>query len=85
MRTLVLLHKLAFVRLQTKYGGESVILRKEDREFRQAVCNELKDCKSANEIANKSFELMRVIADVSWEANASAETDKEAEELGVGK
>ena len=52
-----------------------------DKEFKQAVCNELKECKNTSEIAKRSFELMQIIADVSWEANAVKETDNEAERL----
>ena len=52
-----------------------------DKEFKQAVCNELKECKNTSEIAKRSFELMQIIADISWEANAVKETDNEAERL----
>lgn len=52
-----------------------------DKEFKQAVCNELKECKNTSEIAKRSFELMQIIADVSWEANAVRETDAEGEKL----
>ena len=52
-----------------------------DKEFKQAVCDELNGCKNTAEIAKRSFELMQIIADVSWEANAVKETNNEAERL----
>lgn len=49
--------------------------------FYEVVVNELKDCKTYNEIAKRSFELMKVIADVSWEAEAVRQTNEEAKGL----
>ena len=71
--------------LGTNFLAKTAHTQKQHNDFYEAVCRQFKDCKTANDIAVRSFELMQIIADVSWEANASVETDKEAEELGVGK
>ena len=71
--------------LGTNFLAKTADTQKHHNDFYEAVCRQFKECKTANDIAVRSFELMQIIADVSWEANASVETDKEAEKLGVGK
>ena len=60
---------------------DSFYVSEKKNDFYEAVCRQFKDCKTANDIAVRSFELMQVIADVSWEANAVMETDAEGEKL----
>lgn len=48
--------------------------------FTIAVRKELSSCKSSSELADKSFELIKIIGDILWEANAVLETDREAQD-----
>ena len=48
--------------------------------FTIAVRKELSSCKSSSELADKSFELINIIGNILWEANASLETDREAQD-----
>jgi len=73
--------------LGTNFLAKTAHTFKQHNDFCEAVCRQFKDCKTANDIAARSFELMQIIADVSWEANAVRETDAEGEKLiaKVGK
>ena len=67
--------------LGANFLAKTAHTQKQHNGFYEAVCRQFKDCKTANDIAVRSFELMKVIADVSWEANAVRETDAEGEKL----
>ena len=49
--------------------------------FSIAVREELSSCKSSSELTDNSFELIKIIGEILWEANASLETDREAQEI----
>ena len=64
--------------LGTNFLAKTADTQKQHNDFYEAVCRQFKDCKTANDIAVRNFELMKVVADVSWEANAVRETEAEA-------